>query len=317
MRRFLQRLRATAVAATCTITWPAAAAAPPQVSVAVSIQPQAYFAERVGGSRVAVQVLVPPGQNHETYNVTARQMAELSAARLYFRVGLPFENVLIPKLQDSLPNLKVIDTRQGIRLRRMEHEHEHTHHGEGEGDHAGEENPPVAPPGEQTPFGMDPHIWLSPRLAQVQAATICDALSALDPAGAAVYAQNLAALRNDLDALDRRLAEALAPVRGRAFLVYHPAFGYFADDYGLIQKPVEIEGKSPSASQLVRIITEAKAANAKVIFVEPQFSPRAATSVAVAIGGAVVPIDPIAKDYAANLEAIAGKLKAALAGQTP
>jgi zinc transport system substrate-binding protein len=311
MRAFQRRLLYATTLCASLGAWAAAAATP--LAVMVSIQPQAHFVERVGGERVTVRVLVPPGQNHETYSVTPRQMADLAAARLFFRVGLPFENALLPKLRDSLPNVKIVDTRQGLRLRRSECGHDH-HHGEGGGAHA-EEHLPVGDAGAGSPLGMDPHIWLSPRLVQVQATTICDALSALDPAGAAAYARNLAAFRGELEALDRRLTERLAPVRGRAFLVYHPAFGYFADDYGLIQKPIEVEGKPPSASQLARIISEAKSAGVKVVFVEPQFSPKAAESVAAAIGGAVVRIDPIAKDYAANLERIAGELAAALAAQ--
>ena len=192
-------------------------------------------------------------------------------------------------------------------LRRMKahHHHDEGHHvdeHEEEGHHSHD-------------GGTDPHIWLSPRLVKVQARTVADALIETDPAGKDVYETNLSAFLKDLDELDVKLAKALAPVKGRTFMVFHPAWGYFADAYGLEQEPIEIEGKEPSAKQLARVIELAKEEGVRVIFVQPQFSQALAKRVAEAIGGVVVPINPLARDYIANLEAVATKVSAALEKQ--
>ena len=279
-----------------------------RMSVLVSILPQAFVVERIAGSRVAVEVLLPPGQSPATYTVSAVQMARLSQARLYFRIGVPFERVLLPKLRSSAKGLRIIDTREGIRLRRMErHEHRTERREVGDGHGAGQ--------GHESGGGSDPHTWLDPSLVITQAATIRDALSDSDPAGRALYAANTDALQRDLRALDARLAAMLAPLKGKTLMVFHPSWGYFADAYGLKQEPVEIEGKSPSARQLAQTIAEARAEQVRAIFVQPQFDKRLAATIARAIGGVVVPLDPLARDYLANLERIAQTVRDALSDQ--
>jgi zinc transport system substrate-binding protein len=137
------------------------------------------------------------------------------------------------------------------------------------------------------------------------AVAIRDALTRLDPDGAAVYAANQAAFDAELAALDRELAALLAPLGRRSFLVYHPAWGYFADAYGLEQVPIEHEGKAPGARRLASLIEQARAADTRVIFVQPQFDKRAAERVATAIGGRVETVNPLAEDYADNLRRVA------------
>jgi zinc transport system substrate-binding protein len=281
-----------------------------KVLAVAAIPPQAYFVERIGGARVDAQVLVGPGQSPHTYEPTPAQVAGIARASVYFRIGLPFEEQLLQRFAATAPNLRIVDTLEGVPLRHMtadeasadsdEHEAAHEEH-----DH------------EHAAGRPDPHTWLSPRLAAIEAANICDGLAAVDPAHADDYRANLEAVRMDLDALDRRLAAALAPLKGRSLFVYHPAFGYFADAYGLKQVPVEAEGKSPSARQLAALIRRAKEQGAKVIFVQPQFAPASAQAVARAIGGAVVPLDPLARDYVRNLQDMAGKVESALGPAAP
>jgi len=276
-----------------------------RIQVFTSIRPQEEFVERIGGDRVAVQALVPPGSSPATYQPTPRQMADLSDAVLFFRIGVPFENVFLPKIEGLAEGLRIVDTRKGIPLRRMK-SHHHDHGEQPDPDHAhGEDH--SHPEG-----GADPHIWLNPRLVKIQARTIADALIESDPAGQAAYESNLAAFLDDLDTLDAHLVEALAPVKGRTFMVFHPAWGYFADAYGLDQEPIEIEGKEPSGPQIARMIELAKADGVRVIFVQPQFSRQSARRIAEAIGGAVVPIDPLARDYVDNLEHVAATVLKAL-----
>ncbi len=255
--------------------------------VFVSIPPQAQFAERVGGPRVAAEVLLPPGANPATYQPTPKQIARLSRAKLYFRIGVPFEEAFLPSLSASLKNLRIVDTRQGITLRRMDIEADgHRHNG-----------------------SPDPHIWLSPPLVKRQAAAIRDALIQADPAGREDYKKNYAVFAGELEALHRRLTQALGPLKGREIFVYHPAWGYLTDAYGLKQTPVELEGKEPSPRRLARLIKKAKAKDIRVIFVQPQFSRKSAAALAQAIGGTVVPLDPLAKDYLQNMEAMVRAIK--------
>jgi len=271
----------------------------------VTILPQAYFVERIGGPHVEVHVLVGPGQSPHTFDPTPQQMARLSDARLFFAAGWPFETRLLEKAKAVNPNLQVIDTREGIPPRYMTP-------AEAEADERAEQAE-GAPAGHADAGEPDPHFWLNPRYARTQAATIEKALAAADPAHAEAFRKNLAALQEDLGKLDARLREALAPLAGRDFFVYHPAFGYFADAYGLRQIPVEIEGKEPTARQLARLIGRARAEGVRVIFVQPQFSAKSAEAVAAAIGGTVIPLDDLAKDYTANLANMAEKVSRSLA----
>ncbi len=313
----------------CTLPTVGFAADEIRITVFTSILPQEHFVERVGGDRVRAQALVTPGSSPATYEPTPRQMAALSEATIFFRIGVPFENAFVPKIEGMAKGPRIVDTRKGITLREMKahhngnggyqeehHEHGHAHehnahdaeHSEAHNHHAEEEH-------HHHHGGTDPHIWLSPRLVKVQARTIADALIDVDPAGRATYEKNLAAFVEDLDALDAHLVEALAPVKGKTFMVFHPAWGYFADAYGLEQTPIEIEGKDPSGQQLARVIEMAKSEGVRMIFVQPQFSTSSAERVAEAIDGAVVPIDPLARDYVANLEGVAAAIHEALQKQ--
>lgn len=300
MKKQLSFFFLSAIAFTVFMSSPVNASEPFQ-SVFTSILPQEYFVERIGGDRVEVQALVTPGSSPATYEPTPRQMAALSEAEVFFRIGVPFENAFVPKIEGATEGLRIVDTRKGITLRKMK-----AHHPEEHGDADG---------GGQDKEGDDPHIWLSPRLVKVQARTIADALIEVDPAGKVTYEKNLAVFLKDLDALDAHLAEALAPVKGETFMVFHPAWGYFADAYGLEQEPIEIEGKDPSGRQLVRIIEMAKKEGVRVIFAQSQFSMESAKRIAEEIGGAVVPINPLARDYVGNLGQVAEAVLEALQKQ--
>ncbi|MFC1475935.1 metal ABC transporter solute-binding protein, Zn/Mn family [Candidatus Zixiibacteriota bacterium] len=262
----------------------------------VSIMPQAYFVERVGGFAVEVEVLVAPGQSPATFEPTPKQMAALSGADIYFRIGMPFEDQLLRGIAAINEGLPVIDTRRGIKLRPMDEEstagdeHGHEHHGR-----------------------YDPHIWLNPGLVKIQARNIVAGLIELDPAGKTAYEKNLQEFQADLAELDSTIAEILAPLRGREVFVFHPSYGYFAEAYGLKQVAVETGGKEPGARQLADLIARAKKDSVRVVFVQPQFSQKSAQTIAEAIGGAVVPLDPLARDYLENLRRMARAIERALA----
>jgi len=285
-----------------------AKAAPQPLEVFVSIGPQAYFVRRIGGEHVQVHVLVKPGQEPHTFEPTPRQMMALARARLYFAIGMPFETRLIQKIHARHQRLTVVDTAKGIKRRMMTH-----HRG---GPHAAErptEKEHQQRRGHRGPGEPDPHIWLSPPLIKVQAKNIAEALIAADPEHGEHYKKNLASFLRDIDRTHARIGHLLKPYKGRSFYVFHPAFGYFADAYGLKQKPVEMEGKRPTPRQLSRLIQSARADGVKIIFVQPQFSSKSAEAVAWAINGAVVPIDPLAPDVLKNLQQMADKIERALA----
>lgn len=282
-----------------------------RLKVAVSILPQVEFVERIGGAHVEVTALVGSGQSPHLYQATPKQVTEVGAAQVYFSIGVDCETALLPRLRRMFPSLKFVDTRAGVPLRAVAagHECEHEHEAHDGHEHAAEG---AATQPAEAGGRPDPHIWLSPRLVKIQAETMCKALCELDPPHADEYRRNLVAFQAELDRVHDRIAEVLAPVKGQSVLVFHPAFGYFLDEFGLRQVPVEIEGKQPSAKQLVALIGRAKAAGARVIFVQPQFSDKAARAVAEAIGGAVVPLDPLARDYVRNLLDMAEKVRAGL-----
>ncbi len=258
--------------------------------VFVSILPQTFFVERIGGERVAVDVLLQPGKNPATYAPTPSQMSRLAKSKLFFRIGVPFEDALMPRIENVVRNLGIVDTRKGIVFRKMEGGH---------GQHNNER-------------GNDPHIWLSPLLVKKQAKTIFEALVDIDPSGKSEYLVNYKSFIGDLNRLDQKIRKALAPVRGGTLFVFHPAFGYFADAYGLKQMAVEIEGKAPKGKDLAVFIKKAKKAGVRVIFVQPHFDQTSARKIAAAIGGAVVSINPLARDYIVNLETMAAKVAATL-----
>ncbi|MCX7015795.1 MAG: zinc ABC transporter substrate-binding protein [Candidatus Sumerlaeota bacterium] len=258
-----------------------------KVRVFVSIPPQAFFVDRVGGGRVDVSVFVKPGQSHETYEPTPKQLAELSKAQLYFRVGAPFEIGLAPKIRSGYPHLPVVDTTQGIRLRKMT------------------EDEALRADADSAAGGDDPHTWLDPMLVKIQAKNIAEALEQADPSHAADYEKNRASFQADLDAVNAKIAAKLAPFKGRAFFVFHPAFGYFADRYGLKQEAIEVAGREPTAKELVAIIDKARDQKIRVIFTQPAFAQMTANAVAQALGARIETLDPVAPDYLKNLETMA------------
>ena len=271
-----------------------------KVRVVVTIAPAAYFVERVGGEHVEVQVLVGPGQSPHTFEPTLVQLGWLARAQVYFETGIPFEKQLVAKAAKTNASLRVKDISDGVRRRYMAADEAAGDTDEPAGTHASEAGEP------------DPHTWLNPLNAKAEAANVCTVLKEVDPAHAKDYEENLGALHRDLDAVNAKVAAALAPLKGRPFFVYHPAFGYFADAYGLRQVAVEIEGKSPSLKQVAELIRRARAEGVKVIFVQPQFSPKSAEMIAQEIGGVVVPINDLAHDYIRNLEEIAEKIRQGL-----
>lgn len=259
-------------------------------TIAVSILPQRYFVERIGGERVKALVLVGPGQNPHSYEPTPQQMTELSRAACWILSGTDFERALVPKVREIAPNLTIVDGVEGVAFRNLE---EHRHGDEGE-EHDNE------------PKGIerDTHTWLGREPAKIMAARVAGALSAADPAGSGAYEAARDSLVADIDRVFDGLKERLAPLEGTSVFVFHPSFGYFLDEFGIEQEAVETGGKEPTARVLADLIAEAKEDRPRAIFVQAQFPTGAARTVADAVGAEVVPLDPLAPDWLENISRI-------------
>lgn len=268
-----------------------------RIRIAVSVPPQAYFVERIGGERVEVTTLIPPGYSHVDYPLTPRQLVALSRARLYVAVGHPafeFERARVWPLLPELPNLKIVDMSQGMRL--LEGEGEGSEHG-----HAHE--------------GGDPHVWVAPDTVAVAARNIAAALAEIDPAHAAEYRANLQRFEAEIRDLDRQIRAQLGSDSGGAFMVFHPTWGYFAHEYGLRQVAIEAEGKEPSAQRLIQLIEQARQDGVKVIFVQAGFPRKSAQVIADAVGGRVVVADPQDHDWLGNLRRVTRELSETLGSE--
>lgn len=257
--------------------------------VAVSLVPQAYVVEKVAGPHFRVVALVGPGESPASYQPTDAQVSEIMRSRVYFRIGVPFENGAWLEAIEESPEIRIVDVRHGIRLREMA---PHANgHGEGQEPHG--------------PMGKDPHIWLDPSCLKTQAETVCRTLVGIDPQHEETYRRNLQHLLGELDQVDEEIRELLAPFAGRRFYVFHPAWGYFCDAYGVVQVPIEFEGKEPSEKELSEIIRRAREDHAKVVFVQSQITAQSAKAVADVIGARIRYLDPLARDVPKNLLEVA------------
>lgn len=256
--------------------------------ITVSILPQKYFVQRIAADRFEVNVMIPPGHSPATYAPTPRQMKTLSRSKLYFRIGhIPFEKAWMKNIAANNKTMKIIDTSVGIDLIRGENHHDHSH------SHA------------HTHAGIDPHIWLSPRAVKIQAKHILDIVIEMDRENRDLYEKNYRQFIWEIGQLDRELKTILEKLPGKKFMVFHPAWSYFAKDYHLEQFPIETGGKSPGAADLKKAVDIAKREGIRVIFVQRQFDSNSARAVAAEIGGRVVAMDPLAEDWLANMKQIA------------
>lgn len=248
--------------------------------VVVTVAPQAYFVQRLAGDQVEVVVMLPPGASPETYEPTIQQMKAITRAALYVKVGhpnFPFEQTWLDRLLAEAKDMRVVDCAKRIEKR------------------AG-----------------DPHLWVSPAAARTFVPDVAAALAQLLPDQRTEIESREASLRRDIDRVDSEIRGMLANLRTRRFYVYHPAWGYFAADYGLEQVPIEVGAKEPDPRRLAALIARAKSEGTQVIFAQPQFSQRSAELVASEIGARVVVIDPLARDWLENLLRVARALRETL-----
>jgi putative adhesion protein len=254
--------------------------------ISVSIEPLRNIVEHLAGDYYKVVTLTPVGASPETYEPTPKQLMDVSNSKLYFAIGtLGFEKQQLERMKETAPTLKIYTVSDGISLLSVQHE--------GHGD------------------STDPHIWMSPKNVVQMARNVCNALCQNDPEHTAVYKKKMADLERHADEVDRRIRLMVSKVRYRNFLIYHPALAYFANEYGFRQLTIEQDGKEPSSEHLATIISEAKAAEVHIIFLQREFKGRSVKSFSEATGARVVIINPLA--YRWDNEAIA--IAKALAAQ--
>ncbi len=287
------------IAALVVLAWGHAAEAAPG-TVVVGIAPLRAFVERIGGGRVQVEVLLPAGRDPHVYEPLPKQMVALSKAKAYVSIGLPFESALIEKVTKNAPSLRVIRADEGIAPIPMLESTRVASAPKGKKAHEHEEG------------ASDPHVWCSPKNAVLIASNILGGLIAADPEGDIEYRAGYESLLKDIAALDDELTALFSGRSGMRFLVFHPAWGYFARDYDLVQLSVEVEGKEPRAVDLQRIMKIAADADVRVLFIAPGVSKKAAGTIADALGAKIAAADPLASDWMANMRAVAVAFAAAL-----
>ncbi len=251
--------------------------------LSVSIEPLRYFVECIAGEKYRITTLVPSGASPETYQPTPQQMIDLSESKAYFRIGtLGFELTRLEEMTKAAPGIELFDTSRGLTL--MPHSACCEAHGE-----------------------YDQHTWMSVRNVRGILRNICSALCALDSTDTHYYEERLLATDIRLDSLDKAIREKLAGLKQHDFLIFHPALGYYAQEYGLHQHNIPHAGKEPAPQQVAELIKWAKEAEVHTVFIQKEHAGRAARHIAEEIGAEVVKINPLAYEWAAQMLRIAQK----------
>lgn len=256
--------------------------------ITVSILPQKYFVDRITGNTFEVNVMVPPGASPATYEPTAKQMILLGGSLIYLKVGhIEFEKIWLSKIASTNKNIKIIDTSKDIDL--IENSSTHNHKG-------------------HTHAGIDPHIWVSPKMAKIMVRNIYNALSQLYPDETVDFKENYNKLIEEINDLDIKTAESLSNLHKKEFLIFHPALSYFARDYGLEQIPIQLEGKDPGPAYFREIVNYAKKKDIRIVFIQEQFDIENAKVIAEEIDGEVIQINPLDYNWPKQIEHIAQSL---------
>ncbi|MEJ5349233.1 MAG: zinc ABC transporter substrate-binding protein [Desulfosoma sp.] len=290
--------------------------------VFVSLAPQKEFVERLAGDRVKVTVLVPSGTDPHTFEPSPEHMKGLSQASLYFAIGFPFEKNLLSRIRSLNPHLKVVQTDQGL-LKIPMHGHFHSedqvtashesHAGEKREETRQETSKHHAASHGHEAGEPDPHVWLSPPMVMNMARTMSLALMEADPEDRAGYEARYISFLMGVAALDLEISRIFLNAKPpRAFYVFHPSWGYFAEAYGLQQVAVEFEGKEAKPHHLKEIIASGKQAGVRTLFVQPQFSKKAAEMVAKEMGAKLEVIDPLAENWMDNLRQVSYRIREAM-----
>jgi len=271
-----------------------------KIIIYTSIQPIAFITSKIAGRYADVRALIPKGKSPHSFTLLPSDLSAMSKAKFFFSVRLPFEEF---KLEKAFKNSKTqwVDISRGVQFQCVEegeddgHQHAHNHDAHKDASEL-----------------MDPHIWLNPENDLILARNVCDTLSKAMPEHADYFELNFKNFTIVLINLDRKLKKMLEPFKGEVFLVYHPAFGYFASRYGLRQEAIELGGKSPTAKHLHAVIALAKKKKVRIVFVQPEFNRKAAKLIANAINGSVIKLNPLAYNLIDNYMMFASEIQSAM-----
>ena len=275
-----------------------------QTNIIVSIVPLKIFVDKIGGDEVHTSVMVQAGASPHNYEPKASQMKAVSNADIYFSIEVEFEKVWIEKFTNQNKNLLVSNVVYNLnKATSPTHEHQEK-----------KEKTSSKFQHEHEVLELDPHIWVNPIHVKKIAHNIFTTLATFDPKNIDFYKKNLDTYIKELDSLDNQIKKILKDIpKGSTFMVFHPAWGYFANRYNLKQLPVEIEGKEPKMKALIRLMKEAKKENVHAIFTQPEFSDKSAQIIAKNLNITVIKASPLARNWSQNLlnlaKAIAHKEK--------
>lgn len=251
-----------------------------QLNIAVSILPQKTFVEAIGKDKVKVTLMVEPGSSPHSYEPKPSQMKALGSASAYFTIGVEFESVWLPRFASQNKTMRIVNTTEGITRLPIAMHHHGDHHDHGT---------------------LDPHIWTSPSNVKIISKNIKDALVDSDPKNKHFYEENYTIWVEYVDSIDSTIRANLERIKDGKFMVFHPAWGYFAHEYGLTQVAIEIEGKEPKPKQVASLIKKAKEEDIKAVFVAPEFSQKVAAQIAKELGVPVVALSPLDPKWGENL----------------
>ena len=274
-----------------------------KIKVAVSVVPASAFVESVAGDLVDVIVVIPPGNSPANYQPTTTEMQALSDADVYFVMQVPTEEAnILPRISDFNEDITLVNLRDAVSAEYpLRYMGAHSHGDEDTEEHEEEHE-------DEDESTIDPHIWLSPKRAVVMVQTIADELSEIDEANADIYQANALEYIKELESLDAQIKEIVDKMDNKSFMIYHGAYGYFADDYGLEMVSLESDGKAATAAKMQEVIEHAKEHNITAIFYQDEFDDTQAQTVAEEIGGTVKKAVPLSEDYIQALKDFANAL---------
>lgn len=273
-----------------------------QTNIVVSILPQQTFVEKIGANKVNVIAMVTPGSNPHSYEPKPSQMVHISKADIYFPIGFGFEDTWLEKFANQNKNMKFVEMTKGIKkimMKKHNHHHGNEHENHDEHEHHKDE----------VKYKEDPHTWTSPKNVKIMAKNIYDTLVQIDASNKEYYLNNYNKFLEEINQTDEKIKAIFSKIeKNSKFMVFHPAWGYFAKDYNLVQFPIEVEGKEPKPKMLKRIIQEAKKENIKAIFTQSEFSDKSAKVIADELKIKVIKETPLATNWSQNLIHVANTI---------
>ncbi len=271
-----------------------------KIIVSVSILPQKFFVEKIGGDKVSINTLIPNGASPVLYEPNPLQMKNLEKSTVYFKVGHPnfaFEKRYFNEISNLDNNLQIVDMFSGVSYREFKNEHHH---------HSDEESHDENIMDKE--IHTDSHVWTSPENVKIAALNIFNILSKIDSKNTKFYKNNYDIFIEEIGLLQLRITNIFADTKTEKFLVFHPSWGYFADEFNLEQISVEVDGKQPSMKLLLSVIEEARENEIKVVFVQEGFSKSSAKVIAKELDASIITISPLTENWLENLYSVANKI---------